>query len=80
MCANTKLIRAIMRKFGRTEIWTNKYKTCRTVKCYVGKRNAEMEKSIAKKLGAAGVKFSIKTIPGYAMWARDSFIVTVPLE
>jgi hypothetical protein len=68
-----------MRKFGRTEIWTNKYKTCRTVKCYAGKRDAEMEKSIAKKLGAAGVKFDIKIIPGYAIWARDSFIVTVPL-
>lgn len=29
----TKLIRRVMRMYGRTQIWTNKYDSYRTVKC-----------------------------------------------
>lgn len=80
MCANTKLVREIMRKFGRIAIWTNKYKNCRTVKCYSGKRDAEMIKKIAKALGERNVEFSITETPGWAWHASDSIIVRVPLE
>jgi hypothetical protein len=30
----SKRILAIMRAYGKKSMWTNKYKTCRTVKCY----------------------------------------------
>lgn len=82
MCETTKIVRAIMRKFGKESVFTNKYEKCRTVKCYVGRglRNKEMVKAIAKTLGALGVDFSIKETNAYAPWAHNgSIIVRVPL-
>ena len=57
----TLIARNVMRLHGKSIdlIWTNTYKHCRTVKCYGG--NAQLDLDLRNMLSAAGVGgFSIK--------------------
>lgn len=65
----TKVIRKIMRKYGREYIWTNKYYTgTRTVKCWSKDPHSEgssaMVKEIAKVLTAAKVPYEVRLYSG----------------
>ena len=60
----TQVVRSVMRAYGQQsyEIWTNKYKDCRTVKCYATGQVSKMIEQIRAELIGAGVKeFTIKT-------------------
>lgn len=83
----TTIVRSVMRTHGKPAymIFTNKYDTCRTVKCYAGDNSGELRKAVSEALQQAGVReFNIKTIPGPAMFARGrsarSFIVRIPFS
>ncbi len=65
----TKVIRKIMRKYGKSAIWTNKYYTgTRTVKCWssdpFSKGSDAMVKEIRKALTAAKVPFEVRLYDG----------------
>jgi hypothetical protein len=79
----TKVIRKIMRKYGRKYIWTNKYYTgTRTVKCWAsdvfGEKSAAMVKEISKALRAAKVPFEVRYYwaTGYNL-SPDSIIIAL---
>lgn len=82
----TLVVREVMKLFGKSpNIWTNKYKTMRSVKCYSGgkAKDARMMVVVEKALKKAGVKMisagpSKFTHPGYGV--ITSFIVRLPLN
>ena len=87
----TQLVRNVMYKHGKCMVFTNKYKTCRTVKCYFDpKVGAEQLKSdITSVLQTAGVKeFKIKTVKykdpsqleGRVCYPFNSLIVRIPFS
>jgi hypothetical protein len=82
----TTIVRNVMRTHGKPTymIFTNKYDTCRTVKCYAGDNSGELRKAVSEALQQAGVReFNIKTISTPTMrgghFAR-SFIVRIPFS
>lgn len=75
----TKLVRQIMRKHGKSTIYTNKHKNTRTVKCYENIRgNRNMIHEIKTELGKLGIDFSIKKLHNSPY--GNSIIVTVPMQ
>lgn len=54
----TLVVRSIMRSMGHTMIWTNKYKTMRTVKCW-GRSDA-MDNVLKVTLFAMGIEPKIR--------------------
>jgi len=86
----TLIVREVMREFGKRDVWTNKYKTMRAVKCYAargraGERNdAKMREAIEKALAKVGVKIvGVNTMAysdarGYG--PHNSYIVRLPLK
>ena len=66
--------RKIMRGFGAKNIWTNKYKTCRTVKCrgFTEDKAKEMVETLQEQ------GFSAKYIQ--RAWAPLSVIVRIPFS
>ena len=82
----TTIVRSVMRTHGKPAymIFTNKYDTCRTVKCYAGDNSGELRKAVSEALQQAGVReFNIKTISGVG-WrgtrGARSFIVRIPFS
>jgi hypothetical protein len=56
-----RLARHIMRKHGKTRIFTNKYKNCRTVKCYVRFNAGEGSQKLLNDLSLIpGTTFKVK--------------------
>ena len=45
----TSLIRKVMRGYGKTKIWTNKYENYRTVKCLMGD-NISLDNEMREKI------------------------------
>ena len=82
----TQIVRGVMRAYGRDAlgIYTNNYKHCRTVKCYIrpGLRHTELIGDIRTALVKAGVvDFQIKVIDTPAFSTHrlaDSLIVRIP--
>lgn len=83
--------RAVMRKFGRDSysIYTNKYDTCRTVKCYAGLDLEQLVAAISAemiRLGHAEVTVKLQDnadrrhkLGISRSWGpRDSIIVRIP--
>ena len=85
---HTRLVRSIMRQFGKTMLYTNSYKSgTRTVKCYAShnRDDAAMLKMLRESLTATGKPFWIKTpkivvgMPAYYQTRRwDAIIVGFP--
>ena len=77
----TLLIRRVMQKHGKTA-YTNKYKKCRTVKCYVPRTHmeeVELAGDIRSVLIRAGyTRFSFNKTKG-SKWSAPGFIVRIPL-
>lgn len=73
----TKAIRAVMRNHGKTRMYTNKYKNCRTVKVYGSISDAVVNDimNIAKR---ANKDITIKTIPALKWNVNNSTIVRIP--
>jgi len=85
----TQIVRSVMRSFGKTSVFTNRYSTCRTVKCYaIGSRvvmtqDERMMREITKALMEAGVQdFEVKQIAsnGYSARGVGSIIVRIGFE
>ena len=81
----TLIVREVMRKHGKTMIWTNKYRTMRSVKCYSSNKakDIKLASAIENALRKAGVKmigfnYPIYNFPGYG--PIGGFIVRLPLE
>jgi len=75
---STQIVRNVLRQFGVDYAFTNKYKNCRTVKCYRGhfrtranQENAEI--CIKASLAAAGIE-------GASISDQHAFIVRLPLD
>jgi hypothetical protein len=80
----TKIVRQIMREHGKTMIYSNTYKTQRSVKCYAGRDgldvvNTAMLRRIKRALSRRGVASSAKVLPALGVFRSDSIIVTLPL-
>lgn len=87
MARLTAQVRKILRETGVAgsyEMWTNKYKNCRTVKCYAPRDNnliAKAASQIEKLCIANGVKFDMKVIEGRTWYGnRRSVIVRLPRD
>ena len=82
----TQIVRGVMYSHGRAMVFTNKYPTCRTVKCYFGPHELaeEISKDVTAALHAAGVKeFKIKTRKApanYWLLYMNSLIVRIPFS
>ena len=79
---STLLVRCLMTAHGKGQIFTNKYKTCRTVKCYsyAGEKDAALIKGIKEALTAAGVQHSVKFHDVESYYGSiKSLIVRLPL-
>ena len=78
----TKVVRAIMRENGAQYIWTNRYPTCRTVKCYVldAVDPDKTMREIARSLNANDVPFTTKLTKGapYPCYEIPGIIVRIP--
>jgi hypothetical protein len=77
----TLLVRKVMRKFGKSCIYTNKHVNSRTIKCYtslVPNNDIKMMKKITKKLTKLNIKFEIRERQNDGMF--DSIIVEVPMQ
>jgi len=59
----TRVLRGIMRKYGKNSIFTNLYKTCRTVKCYEG-RDAGNDACMINELLNVGFDINVKMVYG----------------
>ena len=79
----TKQVRAIMRKHGKTSIWTNKLKNNRTVKCYGSAfHNSAMIVDITNSLVKQNIPHVIRygaTIDNIYLKVQ-SIIVEIPKE
>ena len=79
----TKAVRAIMRKHGKQPVYTNKYKTTRTVKCYAvyagNGDDTAMINEIKTELGKLNIEFVVKVTQTYRMLPK-SIIVQVPMQ
>jgi hypothetical protein len=80
----TQLVRDTIRKHrkGYTTMYTNKYKHCRTVKCYGGEKNKKLCRKIDEALIAVGsVGHSVNILkskcPFYG-YVNKSIIVRLP--
>jgi len=77
----TLLIRRVMQKHGKTA-YTNKYKKCRTVKCYVPRTHmeeVELTGDIRSVLARAGyTSYRITKTKG-TKWSSPGLIVRIPL-
>ena len=87
----TQIVRGVMRAHGKFPemIFTNKYKTCRTVKCYVRPditraiymTQVELIGDIRTALVKAGVvDFDIKIKDSTTWRAANSLIVRIPFK
>jgi hypothetical protein len=83
----TQIVRSVMRAHGKPTymIYTNKYDTCRTVKCYVRDSGTELIGDIRTALVKAGVssfKISRRSNDfGYrGGFGIDSLIVRIPFS
>ena len=81
----TQIVRGVMRAHGKFPemIFTNKYKTSRTVKCYVrpDKTHVELIGDIRTALVKAGVvDFNIKIKDAPHWRAANSLIVSIPFK
>jgi hypothetical protein len=81
----TVIVRGVMRAHGKSTemIFTNKYKMCRTVKCYVrpDKTHVELIGDIRTALVKAGVvDFNIKIKDSTTWRAANSLIVSIPFK
>jgi len=88
----TQLVRNVMYKHESTRglVFTNKYKTCRTVKCYFDPKVGaeELISDITSVLQTAGVQeFKIKTLKytdpfllGRMCYTFNSLIVRIPFS
>ena len=86
----TQLVRNVMYKHGNALVFTNKYKTCRTVKCYFDPKVGaeELKSAITSVLQTAGVQeFKIKTVKytdpfllGRMCYTFNSLIVRIPFS
>ena len=81
----TQIVRGVMRAHGKFPemIFTNKYKTCRTVKCYVrpDMTHVELIGDIRTALVKAGVvDFDIKIKDSTTWRAANSLIVSIPFK
>ena len=81
----TKIARNIIRACNkrRVELWTNKYKHCRTVKCYLTDDTAENEivAMVAKHLPNATVKVVASPFnsgSSYNSYFPPSLIIRIP--
>jgi hypothetical protein len=86
----TKAARSVMREFGRDSysIYTNKYDTCRTVKCYAGRDPEQLVSAIQAemiRLGHDKVTVMVRDntaarqgLLGRAWGPKDSIIVRIP--
>lgn len=79
----TRLVRKIMRKHGLITIFTNKYKTCRTVKCYGNIHHSKMQnmvKEIEARLGEIGVDYKVKHTDWDTYPLLPGIIIRIPFE
>ena len=81
MTMATKIVRRVMKSFGKSQVWTNKYKNCRTVKCYQSSVDDGMLKSIYEALDRNGVGYSVsvKKISCPEGYNSGSLIIRLPL-
>ena len=79
----THIVRYVMQRAGKLSVYTNLYKTCRTVKCYAGdaEANAMLEKAVVSELALWGItNVKIRMTPGTKSWGgRPGFVVELPL-
>ena len=77
------LIRSIMRLSGKTQIWNNKYDTCRTVKCYRDNdayKDLQLAEALKQTLSDLNIVHRIKfTEPSAGPWnpGTGGFIVRI---
>ena len=83
----TVIVRGVMRAHGKSTemIFTNKYKTCRTVKCYVRGSATELIGDIRTALVKAGVSAFIirrrsNEFSYRGSFGVDSLIVRIPFK
>jgi hypothetical protein len=81
----TLIVREVMRRFGKTWLYTNKYKTMRTVKCYAGKprNDIKMVEAIKRALKKVGIKPEIRQTSYFNerfYSPMESLIVQLPLK
>ena len=82
---STKIVRLVMKMYGRSTIYTNLYKTCRTVKCYAkDASDFKMIKDIQAMLTLCGIKCTAKRIVRSSRYdtcyrSGDSVIIRLPL-
>lgn len=79
-------VRKILRETGCAcpyEMWTNKYKQCRTVKCYAPADEEliiDAAEQIQDLCEAEGIEFNMKVRYNSSLWgARSAIIVRLPL-
>jgi hypothetical protein len=82
----TRTVRRVMRKHGRTNIWTNLRKSVRTVKCYstdATNQDIRIICDIVSELNAIGVTNEMYTIyktdPKLSSYHLPGLIVSFPL-
>lgn len=78
---STLLVRCLMEAHGKDTVYTNKYKTCRSVKCYAGfEDNTALINSITEALNAAKIPFSVNcTASQNHGYTPASLIIRLPL-
>ncbi len=80
LLSNTRFVRIIMQKYGKSQIFTNKYVTCRTVKCYGQATETQaMVKDILTQLNAIGVSATVTYTKKQHSWGAAGTIIRLPL-
>ena len=83
MTTATKIVRSVMKRYGHSNIWTNKLTCTLTVKCYKSGdevKDTRMINDIAKALAEAGVKNpAVRMTDGRRSYHRmGAIIIEVP--
>jgi hypothetical protein len=79
----TKIVRQIMRKYGKTQIWVDTHSRLRSVKCYEARHgDNRMIDELTKTLDKLGIKYKIKLEqpPRYGIHSTKRIKVYLPTE
>lgn len=80
LLSNTRFVRIIMQKYGKSQIFTNKYENCRTVKCYGNATETEkMVKDILTQLQEMGVSATVNYTKKQHSFSAPATIIRLPL-
>lgn len=82
MTTKTRIIRNIMKEHGKKSIYTNKYPTCRTVKCYSRAPDKALMRDIKTAGKAHGFEVTVKRIKSCTpvCWGGDTYSIIARVD